>query len=107
TNILSNATKFSPPGGLISVKMSETFNKTGGRLLRFSLHNEGPGIPECELVTVFDAFIQSSKTNTGTGGTGLGLAICKKIIEKHGGKIWAENHSQGGAIFTFDIPVDR
>ncbi|MCK4708738.1 MAG: PAS domain S-box protein, partial [Gammaproteobacteria bacterium] len=71
TNILSNATKFSPPGGLISVKMSETFNKAGGRQLCFSLHDEGPGIPERELVTVFDAFIQSSKTNTGTGGTGL------------------------------------
>jgi len=54
---------------------------------------------------VFDKFVQSSKTKTGAGGTGLGLAICHEIITAHKGRIWAENRPEGGAMFSFEIPL--
>ena len=69
--------------------------------------DEGPGIPEGELQSIFDKFVQSSKTKTGAGGTGLGLAICREIVEVHGGSIWAENIKPQGAAFLFDIPLVR
>ncbi len=76
----------------------------GNRALCFRVTDEGPGIPESELKTVFDKFSQSSTTKTGAGGTGLGLAICQEIVEAHGGEIWAENEKTGGAVFCFSIP---
>ncbi len=66
--------------------------------------DQGVGIPERELETVFDKFVQSSKTRTGAGGTGLGLSISKEIIEAHHGVIYAENNADGGATFTFTLP---
>ena len=100
TNILSNAIKFSPEGSIIRV----TIVKMDNNELCFSMEDRGLGIPTNELSEVFNAFIQSSKTNTGAGGTGLGLAISQKIIEVHGGRIWAENNPNGGAIFRFTLP---
>jgi signal transduction histidine kinase len=100
TNLLSNAIKFSPKGGLITATISHD-NK---QELFFSLQNEGIEIPKNELTTIFDAFIQSSKTKSNAEGTGLGLAICKEIIESHKGKIWAENIPEGGAIIKLVIP---
>ncbi|MBU2645974.1 hybrid sensor histidine kinase/response regulator, partial [bacterium] len=63
-------------------------------------------IPADELETIFEKFTQSSRTKTGAGGTGLGLAICREIIEAHHGKIWATNNPDGGATFSFYIPLD-
>ncbi len=67
------------------------------------------GIPEAELQTVFDKFIQSSKTKSGAGGTGLGLSICKEIIDGHHGNIWAESkpNAEAGALFRFEIPLKQ
>ncbi len=70
------------------------------------IKDEGVGIPEEELSSVFDKFMQSSKTKTGAGGTGLGLAISFEIIKEHDGKIWAKNN-QGGASFAFTLPYYR
>ncbi|MBE9532621.1 MAG: PAS domain S-box protein, partial [Proteobacteria bacterium] len=101
SNFLSNAIKFSPENSQIKIIV-----KKEDENIKFSLQDQGVGVPHTELTDIFDAFIQSSKTKTGAGGTGLGLAICKKIIEGHKGKIWAENSSKGGAIFAFVIPVE-
>src|SRR5690606_15730594 len=65
--------------------------------------DEGPGVPETELETIFDAFVQSSQTTSGAGGTGLGLAICREIVTLHGGRIWAENVRPHGAAINFEI----
>jgi PAS domain S-box-containing protein len=100
TNLLSNAIKFSPKDSLITA----TIEASNSQELCFSLRDEGVGIPEKELSGIFDAFVQSSKTKTKAGGTGLGLAISKKIIDEHGGRIWAEQTSKGGALFKFVIP---
>ena len=102
TNLLSNAIKFSPENSVITIVIA----KDDGEL-KFSIQDQGVGIPSDELEDIFDVFIQSSKTDTGAGGTGLGLAICKKIIEGHAGKIWAENGNEGGALFTFIIPSEN
>lgn len=75
--------------------------------VRVSVSDEGLGIPEDELDAVFDKFVQSSKTKTGAGGTGLGLAICREIIHSHHGRIWANNTLDGGACFTFLLPVQQ
>jgi PAS domain S-box-containing protein len=98
-NLLSNAIKFSPPGGTIELEIRDTPGA-----LQVAVRDEGIGIPESELETIFDKFIQSSKTRNGAGGTGLGLAICREIIHAHGGRMWAANRSQCGAELVFEIP---
>jgi len=104
TNLLSNALKFTPDNQSIYIKIcKETINNTPS--LCFIISDEGVGIPEGELESVFDRFIQSSKTQTDLGGTGLGLAICDEIIKLHHGKIWAEHNKPEGAVFKFIIPV--
>jgi len=66
--------------------------------------DSGIGIPESERESIFDKFVQSSKTSTGAGGTGLGLAISREIIHAHGGSIRAEDNPGGGARFVFTLP---
>ncbi len=99
-NLLSNAIKFSPEGGNIDVAVCRVASS-----VRVSVCDQGPGIPQDELEAVFDKFVQSSKTKTGAGGTGLGLAICHEIVTAHKGRIWAENGPEGGAVFSFEIPL--
>jgi len=99
-NLLNNAVKFSPEGGNINVAICRV-----GSSVRVSICDQGPGVPHDELEAVFDKFVQSSKTKTGAGGTGLGLAICHEIIAAHRGRIWAENRPEGGAVFSFEIPL--
>jgi len=99
-NLLNNAIKFSPEGGTIDIAVCRVASS-----VRVSVRDQGPGIPQDELETVFDKFMQSSKTKTGAGGTGLGLAICHEIVAAHKGRIWAENRPEGGAVFSFEIPL--
>jgi PAS domain S-box-containing protein len=101
-NLISNAIRFARPGDTIEIEVSER-----GSHQAVAVRDRGVGIPEDELATVFDKFMQSSKTRTGAGGTGLGLAICREIVQAHGGRIWAENRPGGGAILTFEIPRHR
>jgi len=99
-NLLSNAVKFSPDGGRIVVRL-----RMLGKLLLLSVRDEGPGIPPDELELIFDKFVQSSKTKSGSGGTGLGLAISREIVAGHQGRIWAENNDGPGATFYCEIPA--
>ncbi len=107
SNVINNALKFSPENKTIELIFEKTEIKLGKRAsdtektegILLSIVDQGPGIPEDELLTVFDKFIQSSKTKSGAGGTGLGLAISKEIVSMHNGKIWVEHNPEGGAIF--------
>jgi signal transduction histidine kinase len=99
-NIVGNALKVSPAGGTIAVRVNEHDGRVGVRV-----EDQGPGIPEDELESIFDKFVQSSRTSTGAGGTGLGLAICKEIVAHHNGRIWAENALPHGAIICLEFPT--
>lgn len=100
-NLLSNAIKFCPTqdGNIaITIKESDT-------TIEVSVEDNGKGIDENDFEAIFDKFYQSSNQNIRKPvGSGLGLAICKKIIEHHRGKIWAENAKNSGGRITFTIP---
>jgi len=102
-NLLSNAIKFSPVGASVLVLIEDAGPRDVPELM-VSVCDEGPGIPESELETIFDKFVQSSKTKSGAGGTGLGLAICQRILQDQGGHVWAENLPGRGARFSFILP---
>ena len=99
-NLLSNAGKFSPEGG--TIRLNVNTNDVG---VEISIRDNGVGVPEEKLETIFGKFVQSSKTNSGAGGTGLGLSICREIVEAYQGRIWTENHPQGGAVFHVLLPL--
>jgi signal transduction histidine kinase/DNA-binding response OmpR family regulator len=102
TNLLSNAIKFSPPDSTVTVTIEQA---AGGVAINVS--DEGRGIPEDKLETIFDRFQQVDASDSRQkGGTGLGLAICRTIVEQHGGRIWAEQKPVSGATFRMFLPAD-
>ena len=104
-NLLSNAVKFTPEGGRVGVEFDDREILADGRAaLRISVVDEGAGIPDTELQSIFDKFVQSSTTKSGAGGTGLGLAICREIVYHHEGRIWAENNPKRGATVHVLLP---
>jgi signal transduction histidine kinase len=105
-NLLSNAVKFTPEGGAVRVGFDRSQTLADGSpALLISVADTGTGIPESELHSIFDKFVQSSKTKSGAGGTGLGLAICREIVQRHGGRIWAVNNMDAGATVNVLLPA--
>lgn len=98
-NLIENATKYTPPGSQIRIG-AETLD----RELWVTVTDNGPGLPPDIIETVFDKFTRGQKESA-TPGVGLGLAICKAIVQAHRGRIWAENTDEGGARFTFTLPL--
>jgi light-regulated signal transduction histidine kinase (bacteriophytochrome) len=98
SNIVGNAVKFTPNGGLVTMSAEVT-----PREIRFVVSDSGSGIPAEHLEFVFDRFWQARRTER--LGTGLGLAIAKGIVEAHGGRIWAESKLGNGSIFRFTLPA--
>jgi len=110
-NLLSNALKFTPPGGRVElrVKVEEPGDRAGSRrMLRASVSDTGTGIPRKELERIFEKFHQAESLNTRTaGGTGLGLSISRFLVEAHGGEIWVESRPGAGSTFHFSLPLTR
>lgn len=101
TNLLSNAIKFSPPGAAVWL-----VTRTDGDEVEIQVRDQGRGIPTEHLELIFDRFQQVDGSDAREkGGTGLGLAICRTIVQQHGGRIWAESGSGGGATLTLRLPV--
>jgi signal transduction histidine kinase len=100
TNLLGNAVKFTPEGGVVILKVSEKDDN-----ILTVVTDTGVGIPSEELPRIFDDFYRGIRVDE--AGTGLGLSISKKIIEAHDGKIWAESpcpDTGKGSRFTFILP---
>jgi signal transduction histidine kinase len=103
TNLVGNAIKFSDAGKVVRLGAREE-----GHMIRFQVRDEGRGIPADRLESVFERFVQVDSSDTRQkGGTGLGLAICRGIVERHGGRIWAESELGVGTTISFDLPAAR
>jgi signal transduction histidine kinase len=97
-NLITNAAKFSDRGASITVSAEAV-----DRLIRFSVTDEGEGIPEGKLEAVFERFWQAGKSDR--RGLGLGLYISRCIVEAHGGTIWATSKEGAGSTFFFTMPL--
>ena len=106
-NVLANAIRFAPEGSAVVIdwRHDGADGADGANVLLISVGDHGPGIPPDELDSIFEAFVQSSRTKDGSGGTGLGLAICRKIMAAHHGQVTARNHPDGGAVFEIRLPA--
>ncbi|BAY29549.1 two-component hybrid sensor and regulator [Nostoc carneum NIES-2107] len=107
TNLLSNAIKFSSPGGTVWLTVEqEQGSSNNPKEVVFRVRDEGQGIPADQLERIFERFQQvDSSDSRKKGGTGLGLTICRKIIEQHNGRIWAESTPGCGSTFAFTLPT--
>jgi two-component system sensor histidine kinase KdpD len=98
TNLVSNSLKYAPANTLVCIRA-----RVEEGSIRVQVSNQGPQVPPEDLERIFDKFYRITAAERVTG-TGLGLSICKGIIEAHGGRIWAENVSDGLA-FNFTLPL--
>jgi signal transduction histidine kinase len=98
-NLLGNAIKFSRPGGVVRVEAVP-----GEDLVTFTVRDQGRGIPAEKLERIFERFEQVDSSDARhMGGTGLGLAISRGIVERHGGRIWAESTLGEGTAVHFTL----
>lgn len=100
-NLISNAVKYSPDGGKITLKIQKQI-----RQIVVSVKDEGIGIEYDKLDKIFDRFYRADKARTRQlGGTGLGLAITRELVEAHYGKIWATSKESKGTTIFFTLPL--
>ena len=100
-NLLENASKYSPVGGKVSLRIE----KDGESSIRFTIEDNGPGIPPDKLDLIFEKFTRINYRK-GPKGIGLGLAFCKMAVNAHGGRIWVKSDDESGAKFHFTLPTE-
>jgi signal transduction histidine kinase len=99
-NLTTNAIRFTPAGGTVDISARQV---DGGVLI--TVRDSGPGFNKADLPFVFEQFYRGEQARSrATGGAGLGLAIARSIIQAHNGRIWAENHVDGGGMVSFFLP---
>jgi len=98
SNLIGNAMKFTPPGGMVTCGADVEDGK-----VRITVADSGPGIPSENLSDIFNPYWQAKRT--ARLGAGLGLPIAKGIVESHGGRIWVESEPAKGTKFFFTLPV--
>ncbi len=102
-NLLGNAIKFSPDGGLIEITVSIDEGEA-----KVTITDQGIGIDSDQAIHIFEKFFQVDQTTTRQyGGAGLGLAVCKQLVELHGGKIGVKSELGKGSTFWFTLPLAR
>ncbi|MCX5734480.1 MAG: sensor histidine kinase KdpD [candidate division NC10 bacterium] len=97
-NLIENAVKYTPPGSPIEISAARQ-----NGIVRVEVADRGPGVAAGDEQRVFEKFYRGHDATI--RGVGLGLAICRAILEAHGGKIWAWNRPEGGAVFRFTLPA--
>lgn len=101
-HLLSNALKFTAPGGRVSVRV-----QTSGASIRISVSDTGCGMNDEQLAHLFDRYLQSGRFVMPPHGLGLGLAICRRIAQGHGGMLVAESEVGKGSTFTLSLPATK
>ncbi|MHB2149712.1 sensor histidine kinase [Calditrichota bacterium LG25] len=102
SNLLQNAIEHAPRYGKVELSVS-----MGKKALRFSVSDNGPGIPKEAQQLIFEKFVRIGKfEESEDGNIGLGLAIAREIVNKHGGKLWVESAPGRGSEFFFEIPLN-
>ena len=99
TNLVSNALRYTDPGGTIELSADVVGNKA-----HLSVSDDGAGIPHEHQAKIFDKFVQVDGGGT-SGGSGLGLAISREVVQAHGGAIWVDSTPGEGSTFTFTVPL--
>jgi signal transduction histidine kinase len=100
SNLVSNAVKFTPEGGSITVNVNFRENE-----VQVSVHDTGPGIPDDKKERIFERFVQLASNDR--RGLGLGLHISKMLVEAHQGRLWVQSQVGEGSFFFFSIPKLR
>ena len=101
TNLVGNALKFTPPEGVITVRVA-----ADGNYATVKVTDTGPGIPEALQPQLFQKFTRlAQKTTRADEGYGLGLAIVKTIVDAHKGQVWVKSQEGQGSTFTVSIPM--
>jgi len=101
TNLVDNAIKYSPQGGRIELGV-----EAGENYARFTVRDEGLGIPLGEQQRIFEKFYRLDPDHRrGIGGSGLGLYICRELVRSMNGRIWVESDPDQGATFSFELPL--
>lgn len=102
-NLIGNALKYTPSGSTVRLSAKQQSTEAV-----FSVADDGPGIPAGEKEKVFDMFfVGENPVSAGRKSLGLGLALCRTIVNAHGGRIWVEDNSPHGAVFSFTLPVEE
>ena len=110
TNLLTNAAKYAPSGGDITLRVRELTElpdmPPSGRFGSISVTDNGIGISPENLQRIWDRFMRVDNSNTKSiGGTGLGLSIVKGLVELQGGRVWATSVVNKGSTFSFTLPI--
>lgn len=101
TNLLDNANKYSPQGSKIFVDLRADQDE-----LTVSVRDQGPGLSRDDRTRIFEKFYRTDSSDSQRAyGYGLGLYVCSQLVEAMGGRIWEENHPEGGAVFSFTMPA--
>jgi two-component system sensor histidine kinase GlrK len=104
-NLLSNALKFSPNGAPVNLLLE---SDPQARVVHVSVADRGPGISPEDLPHIFERFYQGRvQEKTSVAGSGLGLALAKKVVEAHGGRIWAQSETGKGTTIHFLLPLTQ
>lgn len=105
-NLIGNAFKYTPTGGVIRVAASIDERR---RTVTVSVEDNGTTIPKDQLEEIFERFSQADTAATGiTAGTGIGLSLAREYVNMHHGRIWAENMADGGGVaFIIEMPIDK
>ena len=108
-NVVNNGIKYTPAGGTVTISAQML-----GDFCRVDVTDNGPGIPEKEISEIFNRFYRTDASrNSSKGGSGIGLSIVKKIVEEHGGNIWATSEEGAGTTMYFvirkyqEVPIDE